>query len=251
MNKDNTKHTILQRITTIIFFGIAIYSFIQLSSNLMNYFNNRQVLKEAQTIYLQSEEKQTSKVSNNQMQFEDLLHINPDIVGWIKIEDTFINYPIVQASDNEYYLNRNYKKETEKAGSIFMDYRNDIANENNNTILYGHRMKDGSMFAQLSKFLDEEFFKKHQSFTYETLHEEYEVKVFSIYKTTTDFNYIETDFLNDEDFSNFLSTIQEKSIYFSKNKVTLQDNIITLSTCDTGVDPEEGRLVLHGSITKK
>lgn len=120
-------------------------------------------------------------------QFKALQQINQEIVGWITMDDTQINYPIVQAKDNDYYLFRNYKGEDMRAGSIFMDYRNDVKSQNRNTILYGHRMKDGSMFGSLKKMLDEEFFMSHRKLYYDTLFEGYDLEVFSVYTTTTDF----------------------------------------------------------------
>ena len=95
------------------------------------------------------------------------------------------------------------------AGSIFMDYRIDIGSYNPNTILYGHRMKDGSMFDELNKFLDKDFFDNHKVVKFDTLYESYEAEIFAVYKTTTDFDYIQTDFTSDEDYGSLLHEIQE------------------------------------------
>jgi sortase B len=167
------------------------------------------------------------------------------------MDDTQINYPIVQAKDNDYYLFRNYKGEDMRAGSIFMDYRNDVKSQNRNTILYGHRMKDGSMFGSLKKMLDEDFFMSHRKLYYDTLFEGYDLEVFSVYTTTTDFYYIETDFSSDTEYTSFLEKIQEKSLYKTDTKVTESDQIVTLSTCDYALDPEAGRLVVHAKLVKR
>ncbi|MDP7977350.1 class B sortase [Bacillus multifaciens] len=240
-----------QRLLTIIFLGIFFYSIYELGGIFMDYYENRKVMAEAQAIYHRNEGETNSTEGKIRSQFNSLREINPEIVGWVTVDDTHINYPIVQAKDNDYYLYRNYKKEDMRAGSIFMDYRNQVSSSNQNTILYGHRMKDGSMFGNLKKFLDEDFFKSHPKFYYDTLYEGYDVEVFSIYTTTTDFYYIQTDFANDDEYANFLQNIQEKSLYKSNTTVTADDQIITLSTCDYAVHSTAGRLVLHAKLMKQ
>lgn len=123
----------------------------ELGGIFMDYYENRKVMAEAQHIYKRSPMEEKSEDGEVRKQFQDLQKINPEIVGWITMDDTQINYPIVQAKDNDYYLFRNYKGEDMRAGSIFMDHRNDVKSQNRNTILYGHRMKDGSMFGSLKK----------------------------------------------------------------------------------------------------
>ena len=164
------------------------------------------------------------------------------------MEGTSINYPILQSTDNDYYLNRNYLREESRAGSIFMDYRNNIDSLSRNTIIYGHRMKDGSMFAQLKKYLDAEFSRSHAPILLDTLYEGMELEVFAAYRTTTDFYYIETDFSSDEEYLEFIRTIQEKSVINSDVDMNSDDLIVTLSTCDYGFDREEGRLVVHAKV---
>src|SRR5699024_10762423 len=142
-------------------------------------------------------------------------------------------------------LTENYYGDESRAGSIFMDYRNDITSENLNTVVYGHRMKDGSMFQHLTKFLDEDFFKSHLTFEYDTLYDSYEAEIFSVYNTLTDFNYIQTDFSSKEEYGELLDKMQEKSRFKTDVEVSADDQIITLSTCDYELDQNEGRLVIH------
>ena len=99
-----------------------------------------------------------------------------------------------------------------------MDYRNDSQDLSKNTILYGHHAKDGTMFKHLMKFKDEEFFKKHPTFTFHTLEASYEAEIFAVYPKTTDFNYIQTDFGSDEEFEQFLEKTREHSLYIPKWK---------------------------------
>ena len=132
-----------------------------------------------------------------------------------------------------------------------MDYRNDITSSNLNTVIYGHRMKDGSMFQQLTKFLDQDFFDTHRTFEYDTLYESYEAEIFAVYNTLTEFDYIQTDFASDEAYEQLLSRIKEKSMFQTDIEVSASDQIITLSTCDYQLDPDDGRLVVHAKLVKK
>lgn len=184
--------------------------------------------------------------------FHGLLALNTDTAGWIEIKDTNISYPVVQGKDNDYYLTHDFKGGRSRTGSIFMDFRNQIGEaQDKNIVLYGHRMKDGTMFAGLRAYLERDFFDEHRVFRFETLYEEYEVEVFAVYRTTTSFNYIRTSFANDREFLNFVDEINERSIYKMDADVGANDVILTLSTCDYLLDPEEGRLVLQGKLTAR
>lgn len=156
----------------------------------------------------------------------------------------------MQSADNNYYLNHNYLQEESRAGSIFLDYRNSMDSFSRNTIIYGHRMKDGSMFAQLKKYLDEEFYQSHSTILLDTLYEGMELEVFAAYRTTTDFYYIETDFSSDEEYMDFIGAIKGKSVFNANVDINQNDLIVTLSTCDYGLNREEGRLVVHVKVVR-
>lgn len=246
----------MSRVFTIVCLAVFIYSAYSLVSIFMGYHKNRQVLADAQEIYydfsdVEIAEEEEIVEGEIRPQFADLQSINSEIRGWISIEDTQINYPILQAENNEDYLNRNYKGDKSIAGSIFMDYRIDIGAHNLNTILYGHRMKDGSMFEELNKFLEKDFFDNHKVVKFDTLYESYDAEIFAVYKTTTDFDYIQTNFTSDEDYGLLLDEIRENSLYHSDIKINEDDQILTLSTCDYELDPREGRLVVHAKLVKK
>ncbi len=250
----------LSRLLTMGCIAVFIYAGHGLYSIFMEYYKNRQALADVQQIYYQFDEEvpievaSTEDMSEQQIirpQFTELQEINQDIVGWVSIEGTPLDYPILQSDDNDYYLNRNYKKEYSIAGSIFMDYRNDASLNTQNTIIYGHRMKDNSMFNSLKNFLDKDFFDSHKIVKFDTLYESYDAEVFAVYNTTTDFDYIQTDFTTDEEFESLLNEIHEKSKYHTNVELTADDQIITLSTCDYILDPNKGRLVVHAKIVKK
>lgn len=128
-----------------------------------------------------------------------------------------------------------------------MDYRNDSQDLSKNTILYGHHAKDGTMFKHLMKFKDEEFFKKHPTFTFHTLEASYEAEIFAVYLKTTDFNYIQTDFGSDEEFEQNPGTF----LIYTEVEVDADDVIVTLSTCDYEMDRLEGRFVVQAKLVKK
>src|SRR5699024_11159727 len=118
-------------------------------------------------------------------------------------------------------------------------------------ILYGHRMKDGSMFENLTKYLDEDFFKANQTIEFDTLYDSYEGEVFAVYQTLTTFNYIQTHFDDNSEFNHLLENIYDTTEFTNDVEVTEDDIILTLSTCDYKLDQNEGRLVLQAKLTKK
>nr|WP_204466134.1 class B sortase [Shouchella xiaoxiensis] len=240
---------------TFLFAGLFIYATIHLLLIGYDYWNNRQVLQDAQELFDQRDrnaiDKQSVSIEGQQKAFAPLQDLNSDIVGWIEIEGTSIDYPVLQAQDNEYYLRRNYKEEKNRAGSIFMDYRvRDVA-EDRHTILYGHEMRDGSMFSGLSAFTDQAFFDEQYAFLFDTPEKSYQVEVFSVYYTTTDFYYIETEFNDQAHYSSFIDDIQGRSMFESAVEVNENDQIMTLSTCDASQAGKNGRFVVHGKLVEQ
>ncbi|GGM38695.1 SrtB family sortase [Paraliobacillus quinghaiensis] len=193
------------------------------------------------------ESDQGKKVRKEVMSnFQSLLEINPSTVGWIRISNTPIDYPVVQGANNDYYLRNNFKNEKNKAGSIFMDYRNSPNSLDRNTIIYGHHMKDGSMFAGLTKYKEEEFLLENPVIVFNSKYEELHWEIFSVYVTDTDFNYIKPDFETDVEFEGFLQTVKEKSLFSTDVDVNSEDKILTLSTCV--YDFDDARLVVQAKL---
>jgi len=247
----------LSRIVTIVCLGVFIYAAYGLVDIFTDYYQNRKMLSNVQETFYNaaSAEENTQNESSGSHAirpgFKELLKQNEDVVGWITIEGTQIDYPVLQSSNNETYLTENYNQGNSRAGSIFLDYRNDITSSGLNTVVYGHRMKDGSMFQHLTKFLDKDFFESHRTFEFDTLYDSYEAEVFAVYNTLTDFDYIKTDFANEEEYEQLLSDIQQQSKFQTDIEVSADDSIITLSTCDYELDENEGRLVVQAKLVKK
>lgn len=181
--------------------------------------------------------------------FDDLLKINNETVGWLKVNNTKINYPVTQHSDNDYYLNHSYYKYKNSHGWIFMDYRNSIDSLDKNTIIYGHRNKQGLMFGTLKNVLEEKWYtnKNNQIITFNTLNADMKWQIFSIYTIKNTNDYLGNNFGSDELFIKFIDKIKTRSIYDFGIEVGPDDNVLTLSTCYNG---PEHRLVVHAKLVK-
>ena len=183
-------------------------------------------------------------------EFKELIEFNKDIIGWITIEGTAIDYPIVQAEDNSYYLTHACNREENKCGSIFMDYRNTADFSDKHTVIYGHNMKNGSMFHDLNEYINHDFFNKHIYIKTYSPNIYRKWLIFSTYSTEPSFDYIQTEFLSTEDFSTFLNEILAHSqISNKKVDVTEDDKILTLSTCS--IHLENGRRVVHAKLVEE
>jgi sortase B len=171
---------------------------------------------------------------------------NEDIIGWIRIPGTNIDYPVVLGADNRYYLDHDIKRTQSRNGSIFMDYRNNARLEQKNTILYGHHTRDHTMFTDLMNYKKQLFFKENALIEYYTLERKTVWLIFSAYVTDTKFYYIQTVFPTDESFEPFLEKIRNRSKYFRPADLTPQDQILTLSTCTYEFD--NARFVVHAVL---
>ena len=176
--------------------------------------------------------------------FNKLKGINTDVVGWIKVNNTNINYPVVQTSDNSYYLTHSFDKAYNAAGWPFMDYNVDMNSKNRNKTIYGHNRKDGSMFSSLKNILEPDWYNNKDNLRIEFLTEEGNeyYQVFSIYRIEKETYYTNNYFENDEKFLDFINEIKSRSINNFNIEVNANDEILTLSTC---ADNSQYRVVLH------
>ena len=173
---------------------------------------------------------------------ESLRKTNPDVVAWVKVNNMQIEYPVVQAKDNDYYLTRNIKREYNGAGWIFADYRNSLDGTDKNIVLYGHNRKDGSMFGDLKDSQTPEWNENedNQYIVYITPDEKCNYEVFSVYNVGEEDYYITTKFRGGE-FERFINKLKSRSVCDFGVEVSEDDSILTLSTC-AGPDY---RTVLH------
>ena len=180
--------------------------------------------------------------------FSNLKKINSDVVGWLKVNGTNINYPFVQSSDNKYYLTHSFNKSYNAAGWVFLDYRNNSTN-NKNTIIYAHGRSDKTMFGTLKKVLNNEWLNNTNNYIIKvsTETENSLWQIFSIYRIPTTSDYLQTNFINDDEFQEFINMIISRSNYNFNTNVTYTDNILTLSTCYNNDD----KMVVHAKLIKK
>ncbi len=173
----------------------------------------------------------------------------PDLVGWIRIPDTKVDLPVMKGTDNDYYLHRNIDGAEDINGTLFLDCRADIQKPSTNLIIYGHNMKSGEMFGGLKQYLDEPYLLEHSTIQFDTIYEKHTYQIIAVCLTDvgaqTDDSYRYYNFIeaaNEEEFSAFMENIRSCSVYDSSQGVTLSDNLLTLSTCNSYV--EDGRLFL-------
>ncbi len=173
--------------------------------------------------------------------FNELKQINSETVGWLTVNGTNIDYPVVQHSDNDYYLSHDFENNSNRYGWVFMDYRNNAATLGKNTIIYGHDSAK-VMFARLYRTLNKSWYtnKTNQVITFNTINEASNWQIFSIYTIDTTSDYLKTTF-TEQEFLDFVNVLKSRSIYDFKVDVGANDKILTLSTCYGNTQ----RLVVH------
>lgn len=177
----------------------------------------------------------------------DLKRQNPDVWGWIKVDGTNIDFPIMYSGDNEYYLKRSPTKAYNNNGSIFADGRTKAHLEDNRTfVVYGHNMAStNSMFSELIEYTQESVFN-NRLITITTLDGIYTFEVFSVYNSSKDYNYIRTSFSSDSDFINFVEKCRSLSLFDKDMEFTKDDIMLTLSTCT--VQRDDRRWAIHAKL---
>ena len=173
---------------------------------------------------------------------------NEDFVGWLTVEGTVIDYPVVQSKEKDYYLYRNFEKEENRCGCLFLDSACTLG-ESDNLLIHGHHMKNGSMFAALTKFGSKDFYKEHKTFRFDTLEEFGTYEIIAVMKIglTDEQHFPYYDFINAADetvFDAFISECKAQSLYKIEADAQYGDQLITLSTCE--YSKEEGRMVVVG-----
>ena len=180
-----------------------------------------------------------------------LQKINSDTVGFISINGTNINYPFVQTTNNEFYLNHSFRKNRNRAGWIFMDYRNDALNIDKNTILYGHSRANRTMFGTLKNILETNWVNNRNNhiIRLSTVNGDSLWQIFSVYTIPIEIYYLNINFINDKEYNDWLQTILSRSEHNFNTTLNTDDRVLTLSTC-TGTNNTQ-RIVLHAKLLKR
>lgn len=189
------------------------------------------------------------KMNMIDVNLNELKKKNSDTVAWIKVEGTNINYPVVQKKDNEYYLTHSYDKNKNKAGWVFLDYRNNLDILDKNTIIYAHGRVDTTMFGSLKNIFKSSWYDNKDNHIIKFVTNDYTSlwQVFSVYTIKAESYYITTKFNSNSEFKIFANTLKERSkVKFSAN-VNENDKFITLSTCK---DSKGNRVVMHAKLIK-
>ncbi len=174
---------------------------------------------------------------DRKIDFEALQAVNKEIIGWIYMPNTKIDYPLVHGTDNDYYISHSANKETNRAGAIFLDYQNDSGFSDQNTVIYGHRMNDGSMFADLHLYEKDAFFKENDRvYVYLPDGTVSTYGIFSSYIVNEIDDTYTLGFSSDDKFDDYLKKMQGRSGVKTDVQLSPQDKIITLSTCVQGQD---------------
>ncbi len=181
--------------------------------------------------------------------FTELLKKNSDTVAWLKVNGTNINYPVVQSKDNKYYLDKSFDKTYNASGWIFLDYRNNMQNLSDNTIIYGHSMLNKTMFGSLRNILENNWYNtaSNHTVTLSTPTENTLWQVFSVYAIDSETYYLISKFGTEESHQKWLNEMLKRSQFDFKTTVSTKDKVLTLSTCKNG----NRRVVLHAKLIKR
>lgn len=209
-----------------------------------------EVAREAITINNEENSENTEDTASNiTVDFDKLRKTNPDVVGWIIVNNTNIDYPVVQTTDNSFYLSHSLDKEYNAAGWPFADYRVKGDGKDKNITIYGHNRKDGSMFGSLKNILQPEWYENETNLQVDYITEDglKKYQVFSVYQIAKETYYTDNSFESNEEYMNFLKELQSRSKVDFGVELEKDDQILTLSTC---ADNNYYRVVLHAKLIK-
>ena len=250
--KGDTVGLVIRKLVFIAALIVFLATAIPLIADVLSMVKDEQVSKQLSQLYLDAEDD--SEVSENSKEilpsFKKLLEINPDTVGYLKIDGTIIDYPVVKTDDNDFYLTHDFYKNESRSGTVMMDYRNKVTKDGHsaNMILYGHNMQVGTFFATLGEYWrtmydqypegTKSFYKEHPVIRFDTLYERAEWKIFGfgIYNVAESrgevFGYnLKYDFTSEDDFNDYIINIMDRSDIFTDVDLKYGDDILTLSTC--------------------
>ena len=235
----------------------------QEQSNLLNNYKNenidnyqKQNINSNKTNEIVNESKEQITETERMTQLKEIQKLNSDIIGWLEIPNTSINYPVLQCNDNEYYMTHNYKKEYSKNGSIFLTKDYDWTIPSSNLLIYGHNLGNGEMFQELLKYENQDYYNQHPIIRFTTTKEDAEYEIISVFKSRVYYKSEQNVFryyyfinANTEDeYNQFINNAKQASLYNIEASAKYGDQLITLSTCSYHV--EDGRFAVIGRKIK-
>ena len=239
--KEKRKGDVLYKIVMAILMVIILFSLYKIGTMVYGYYQGNSQYEEVQEIAKPAEEEEG-------IDFAALKKVNKDVKAWIYLEDTVIDYPVLQTTNNDYYLYHMFNGEENGAGSIFIDYRNENPFRDFNTVLHGHRMKDGSMFKPLVQYSDPEFYEEHPVIEITTPKQKYDCKVFAAATIPADSDLYQFEFYSGEDRADYLRRLDAVNEISTKVEVDADDKIVMMSTCTAQLD--DNRYCVFGKLVK-
>lgn len=195
--------------------------------------------------YTEEEERELTVLP----EYETLYNKNKKLIGWLQIDDTNIDYPVMQTVNNEYYLDHNFNQQYDKNGSLFLDAACDVVNRNTNLIIYGHHMKSGKMFGNLNSYSSKEYCEKHSTIRFDTIYEKGIYEVMYVFRSRiynedeVVFKYYKFfDAASEKEFASNMQEMAAISLYDTGVTASFGDELLTLSTCDSS--EQDGRFVV-------
>ena len=205
-----------------------------------------------------NENQISDQVTERMLQVKTLKETNSDIVGWLEIENTKINYPVLQGEDNDFYMTHDYKKEYTKEGSLFLDKDYDWNLPSSNLLIYGHNnIGSTEMFADLLNYKEESYYKEHPSIRFTTENEDAEYEIIAVFESRVYYKseknvfryYYFINAENEEEYYEFVSNAKEASLYDTGKTAEYGDQLMTLSTC--AYHTEDGRFAVVAKKVEK
>ena len=244
--KKSKKSIVIKKIISLILFLFFITLFVVSGLKIINYMKDEKSNEKIfDDIYknIKIEENNTDDTAKYNIDFASLKEKNSDTVGFIKVNGTDIEHIVVKGKDNSYYLNHNFEKHENSAGWIFADYHNKLDGTDKNIIIYGHNMRNNTMFGTLKNILNKDWQENEENkfITFITENETSIYEVFSVYQIEAEDYYMKVDFAKGE-FKKYIDNMNSRSKYNFNVDVTEEDNILTLSTC---ANNNKYRVILH------
>ena len=238
-----------------LYFGIYYYQNYRIDNDMEHLAQIKEQNKTPGLAFLLDDDKENDGTEGEEKEpevledYKTLLNMNKDLIGWLKIADINIDYPVMQTNDNNYYLDHNFDKKYDKNGCLFLDYQCDVINRNTNLIIYGHNMQSGKMFGSLSKYSNKEYYEKHPKFEFDTIYEKGAYEIVYVFRSkiynedVVVFKYYQfLDAQSEQEFNSNMAEMAKLSLYDTGITPEYGDELLTLSTCD--YQENNGRFVI-------
>lgn len=236
--------------------GIMICHYYKDSAEQKEMYENLAEIVEESEESLETENQEITDDTTPFSEYEELYRQNPDMVGWIMIDDTKINYPVMQSVDEpNFYLKHSFDRKYTDYGCPYVQENCDVLFPSDNLVIYGHHMNDGSMFATLDDYKSKSFWEEHKTITFDTLTQHKEYEIIAVFKTVVYTNspdsfkyYHFTDAETEAEFDEYVAKCKELSLYDTGVTAEYGDKLITLSTCE--YSQTNGRIVVVAKLIK-